>query len=68
VSSYAHVSYSTPLNALNLCSSLNVKDQVSYLNNITGKIIVLHVLIFMFLTGKWIEKDSRPNGSKNSPN
>jgi hypothetical protein len=37
---------------LNVCSSLNMKDQVSYPYNTTGKIIVLYLLIFTF-------KDSR---------
>jgi hypothetical protein len=31
-----------------LCSSLNVRDQVSYPYRTTGKIIVLHILIFKF--------------------
>jgi hypothetical protein len=32
-----------------LCSSLNVREQVSHPYRTTGKIIVLHILIFMFL-------------------
>jgi hypothetical protein len=33
-------------NTLSLCSSLNVRDQVSHPHRTTGKIIVLHILIF----------------------
>jgi hypothetical protein len=33
-------------NTLSLCSSLNVRDQVSHLYRITGKVIVLYVLVF----------------------
>jgi hypothetical protein len=36
-------------NILNLCSLLNVKDQVSHPYKTTRKIIVLYVLIFTFL-------------------
>jgi hypothetical protein len=32
-------------NTLNLCSSLNVRDQVSYPYKTTGKIIVLYILL-----------------------
>jgi hypothetical protein len=46
-----------PLNTLfshtlSLCSSLNVRDQVSYPHRTTGKITVLHSLIFMFLDSR----------------
>jgi hypothetical protein len=36
-------------NTLSLCSSLNVRDQVSHPYRTTGKIIALYILIFMFL-------------------
>jgi hypothetical protein len=36
-------------NTLSLCSSLNVRDQVSHPYRTTGKIIVLYILIFTFL-------------------
>jgi hypothetical protein len=35
-------------NTLNLCSSLNVTNQVSHLYNINDKIIILHILSFWF--------------------
>jgi hypothetical protein len=47
-------------NNLSLCSSLNVRDQVS-----TGKIIVLYILMFIFMESKR-ERDSVPNGSRQS--
>jgi hypothetical protein len=34
---------------LSLCSSLNVRDKVSYPYRTTGKIIVVYVLMFMCL-------------------
>jgi len=37
----------------NLCSSFNVRNQVSHLYKATGKIIVLCILIFMFLGRYW---------------
>jgi hypothetical protein len=37
---------------LSLCSSLNVRDQVSHLYRTTGKIIVLYILIFMFIDSR----------------
>jgi hypothetical protein len=35
-------------NTLSLCSSLNVRDQVSHPHKTTGKIMILHFLIFMY--------------------
>jgi hypothetical protein len=42
---------STPFfwNTLNLCSILNIRDQISHQYKTTGKIIVLYILIFTFL-------------------
>jgi hypothetical protein len=51
-------------NTLSLCSSLNVRDQVSHPYRTTGKITVLHILIFKFLTADEKTKGSGPNGSK----
>jgi hypothetical protein len=39
-----------------LCSSLNVRDQVSDLYKTTGKIILLYFLIFMFLDSRLEDK------------
>jgi hypothetical protein len=36
-------------NTLNLCSSCNVRDQVSYPYRATGKVTVLYILIFVFI-------------------
>jgi hypothetical protein len=36
-------------NTLNLCSSLNMRDQIAHPYKTTGKIIVLYILIFTFL-------------------
>jgi hypothetical protein len=35
-------------NTLSLCSSLNVRDQVSHPYRTKGKLVVLYILIFMF--------------------
>jgi hypothetical protein len=39
-------------NTLSLCSSLNVRDQVSHPYGITGKIIVLYIQMFKFLESR----------------
>jgi hypothetical protein len=54
-------------NTLSLCSSLNVKDQVSHPYNITGKTTVFYILIFTFL-GSRQDKSCGMNGSKHYPN
>jgi hypothetical protein len=38
------------------CSSLNMRDKVSHTYEITGKIIVLYILIFMILNSRWGNK------------
>jgi hypothetical protein len=43
-------------NILSLCSSLNVRDQVSHPYRTTGKIRVLCILVFMFLDSRREEK------------
>jgi hypothetical protein len=51
------------LNTLNLCSSFNVRDQVSHAYKTAGKIIALFVLFFMFLNKRHflaLFKDQRP--------
>jgi hypothetical protein len=49
-------------NTLGLCSSLNVRDQVSHPYRTTDKIIVLHILIFKFFDSKsmWIYTSNLP--------
>jgi hypothetical protein len=51
-------------NILNLCYSLNVRDQVSHPYKTAGKTVVLYILI---LTFDW-KTDSRLHGSKRSLN
>jgi hypothetical protein len=43
-------------NTLSLCSSLNVRDQVSHPYKITGRIMVLYILTFTFLDSKQEDK------------
>ena len=51
-------------NTLNLCSSLDVTDQVSHPYKTTSKIIVPYILNFIFLDSKMKTNDSAPNDSK----
>jgi hypothetical protein len=55
------------LNFLNLCSSFNVRDNVSRAYKTAGKIIVLRILIFIYFNSKLDTKDSAPNDNKHSP-
>jgi hypothetical protein len=48
-------------NTLSLRSSLNVRDQVSHPYRTTGKIIVLYILTFKFLTADEKTEASGPN-------
>jgi hypothetical protein len=43
-------------NTLSMCTSLNVRDQVSHPYRTTGKIIILYILIFMFLGSRGEDK------------
>jgi hypothetical protein len=54
------------LNAVSLCSSVDVKDQVSHPYK-TGKSIVSYVFIFTFLDSRW-GGNSELDGSKQFPN
>jgi hypothetical protein len=49
---------------LSLCSSLNVRGQVSHTYETTGKVTVLHILIFAFLDSRREDRSSALNGSK----
>jgi hypothetical protein len=51
-----------------LCSSLNVRDQVSHSYRTTGKIIVLYIIIFTFSDSRRKIEGSELNGSKHYPN
>jgi hypothetical protein len=53
------------LNALNLCSSFSVRNQVLHPHEITGKIKVMCILIFIFLSSKE-EHNTGLNGSRYS--
>jgi hypothetical protein len=50
ISLHSNILSSLFSNSLNLCSSLNVKDQVSHPYRTTGKIIVLYISIFKFFS------------------
>jgi hypothetical protein len=54
-------------NPLSLCSSLNVRSQVSHPYGTTGKIIGLYILIFTFLGRDEKIKGPELNGSKHFP-
>jgi hypothetical protein len=43
-------------NTLSLCSSLNVRDQLSHPHKTTGRILVLCILIFTFLDSRREDK------------
>lgn len=55
------------LNALNLCCSFSVRNQVSHPYEITSNIKVLCILIFIFLSSKE-EHNTGLNGSRYSQN
>jgi hypothetical protein len=54
-------------NTINLCSSLNVRDQVLHPYRITGKIIISYVLILHFSTADENTKGSGLNANKHYP-
>jgi hypothetical protein len=47
-----NILFSTLLNTLSLCSSLNVRVQVSHPYRTTGEIRVLYILLFTFLNSR----------------
>jgi hypothetical protein len=51
-----------------LCSSLNVRDQISYRCKTTCRIMILYILTFKFPDSSRRTEDSEPNCSKRSPN
>jgi hypothetical protein len=55
-------------NTLSLCSSLNVRHQVSHPYKTTDKTVVVYILIFMVLDCRRKTKSSELNGSKHYPN
>jgi hypothetical protein len=55
-------------NGLSLCSSLNIRDQVSHPYRTTGNIIVLYIIILAILDRRREDKHSQLNGSKHYPN
>jgi hypothetical protein len=44
------------LNILSLCSTLNVRNQVSHLYKTTGRIMILYILTFTFLDSRQEDK------------
>jgi hypothetical protein len=44
------------LESSSLCSSLNVRDQVSHPYKTTGTIMVLYILTFTFMESRWDNK------------
>jgi hypothetical protein len=56
------------LNTLSLCSSLNVRAQVSHPYRTTGKIIVSYIPIFMFFDSRQEDRRSGLKGSKHYQN
>jgi len=47
---------------------LAARDQISHLYKTTGKIMVLHILIFKLQRGEGKTEDSEQKGSKHFPN
>jgi hypothetical protein len=52
-------------NTLSLCSSLNVRDQVSHSYKTTGRIMVLYILTFVFLNNLCVTCFEAEQGSRN---
>jgi hypothetical protein len=53
ISLWSKYSLQHPVLKHNLCSSLNVRDQISHPYRTTGKIIILYTLILCFSEGLW---------------